>query len=79
MARVYKFEGYIVDVNEDFKDVYDFLSYLNNRLRYGHVTTFNDKTSEDFEWYDEIPINKYGCNQEDFEKFFQKGLTNTEK
>ncbi len=29
MAKIYKFDGYYVDVNGDFKDVYDFLSYAN--------------------------------------------------
>ncbi len=33
-----------------------FYLMLINKLRYGHITTFNDETSPKFEWEDHIDI-----------------------
>ncbi len=51
-----------------------FYLMLINKLRYGHITPCNDETSPKFEWEETLILNKCGAVQEDYEKYFQKGL-----
>jgi hypothetical protein len=68
MAKVYKFSGYVVDVNEE---------YSESELKY--VLEGNDLTIRHFkvdsadlgEWYDEHPLNYCKCNIAEFEKYFK--------
>lgn len=71
MAKIYKFEAYVVDVNEDFNDAEDYIDYINNRLKYGgDIVPFNIQEVK-IEWDDDIDINKMNCPIENYDKYFK--------
>lgn len=69
MAKIYKFSGYIVDVNEEYNE---------NELKY--ILEGNDLTIRHFkydsadigEWQDDNPLNYYKCDVSEFEKYFER-------
>lgn len=74
MAKLYKVELYLCDVNDEFYDKDDVLEYLNSLLEmddYFLTRIINAKESKEFEWYDNIDINYSDCNIEKFEKYFE--------
>ena len=74
MAKLYKVELYLCDVNDEFYDKDDVLEYLNSLLEmddYFLTRIINVKESKEFEWYDNIDINYSDCNIEKFEKYFE--------
>lgn len=74
MAKLYKVELYLCDVNNEFYDKDDVLEYLNSLLEmddYFLTRIINAKESKEFEWYDNIDINYSDCNIEKFEKYFE--------
>lgn len=74
MAKLYKVELYLCDVNDEFYDKDDVLEYLNSLLEmddYFLTRIINAKESKEFEWYDDIDINYSDCNIEKFKKYFE--------
>lgn len=76
MAKLYKIEGYLCDVNGDLKDAEDFRSYLDMLINRGYYTVdapidFKITESKEFEWNDNIDLNYYGCTEEDCKKYFE--------
>ena len=71
MAKIYKTEMYILDVNDDFEDIDDFLNYIEMVNKYTSILAFNKSTSNTFEWFDEIDLNQKKCSLESFEKYFK--------
>lgn len=77
MAKVYKVEMYIVDANGDY-------DYLDNEemveeiehqvdVRMDVMTRVESvKSSEEFEWDDDLAINKEAATAEDHEAYFKK-------
>lgn len=74
MAKLYKVELYLCDINDEFEDTNDVLEYLNSLLEMdGYLTnmgTTNAKESGKFEWYDNIDLNNVDCSKEECEKYF---------
>ena len=73
MAKLYKVELYLCDVNDEFYDKDDVLEYLNSLLEmddYFLTRIINAKESKEFEWYDNIDINYSDCTKEEFDKYF---------
>jgi hypothetical protein len=79
MAKVYKAEIYISDYNGEIyisdngeinDDIKNFLeSLLENR--WVGIKVSDIKESEEFEWHDDLVINKTKATTEDFEKYFK--------
>lgn len=74
MAKLYKLEGYLCDVNGEFKDVEDLSGYLHTLIDRGDLFNpidFKITESKEIEWYDDIDLNHYGCTEEDLKKYFE--------
>ena len=74
MAKLYKVELYLCDVNDVFYDKDGVLGHLNSLLEiddYFLTRIINSKESKEFEWYDDIDINYSDCPIEKFEKYFE--------
>ena len=73
MAKLYKVEGYIVDINDNYNDKTDFqheLERIFDLHDIGLVPYSIIKESREFEWYDEIDLNNRHCGFSDCEKYF---------
>ena len=73
MAKLYKVELYLCDVNDEFYDKDDVLEYLNSLLEmddYFLTRIINAKESKEFTWYDDIDLNDIDCPKEECEKYF---------
>lgn len=45
MAKIFKLTAYVVDFNDDFESVDDYVNYVNNGLKYGgDIYPFNSDT-----------------------------------
>lgn len=74
MAKLYKLEGYLCDVNGEFKDVEDFRDYLHTLIDRGYLFNpidFKITESKEIEWHDNIDLNHYGCKEKDLKKYFK--------
>ena len=76
MAKLYKIEGYLCDVNGEMKDVEDFRDYLDMLITRGYYLIdnpidFKITESKEFEWHDDIDLNYRDCTEEDCEKYFE--------
>ena len=69
MAKLYKVEMYILDVNENYSTLEDAVSdmELTSDL---NLNCFNEKVV-DIEWEDNIDINFWSCSVENFRKYFE--------
>lgn len=69
MAKIYKFSGYIVDVNEEYNE--NELKYIleGNDLTIRH---FKHDSADIGEWQDDNPLNYYKCDVSEFEKYFEE-------
>lgn len=70
MAKVHKVEFYLTDVNDMYETGEELMTEIENKLYDGFIGCPTWKTSEEFEWDDELAINKINCTKEDFEKYF---------
>ena len=70
MAKIYKFSGYIVDVNDEYRE--SELQYIleGNDMSIRH---FLVNSADIGEWHDDHPLNYYKCNISEFEKYFKEG------
>lgn len=76
MEKLHKVELYVVDYNNQFGTVDNFVNYLKDRTDcLYHVG--NNKTVE-IEWDDDIDINKINATTKDHEKYFEKEEQNDE-
>ena len=75
MAKLYKIELYLCDINDMFKDKDDVLAYLNRLLEMddylSNMGVTNAKESKEFTWYDDIDLNCIDCPKEECEKYFK--------
>ena len=71
MARIHKVELYLLDVNEDFDSVYDIMAYMTN-LKYAPSIHMASSESKEFEWDDDVIINRYNCSTEQYSSFFEE-------
>ena len=75
MAKLYKIEGYLCDVNEYFEDAEDLKDCLNiliDREYYlFNPIDFKIAESKEIEWHDDIDLNCLDCTEEDCKKYFE--------
>jgi hypothetical protein len=74
MAKIYKVEFYFTDMNDEFENGEHFKGELK-KLCYGldgMTDLINIKESEEFEWDDELLINKSDATKEDYEVYLNK-------
>ena len=65
MAKIHKVTAYIVDPNEEYdKDKIE--GVLDNYL---NATNIEVKSSKDFKWDDNLPINMVDCSVEEYKKY----------
>ena len=69
MAKVHKVSMFITDI-EGYSDVEDL---INQCLRQYDLSPNHIKveSSDEFEWDDDLPINKIYSTKEDYEKYFE--------
>lgn len=79
MARAYKMELVVVDVNGEYdnQDVNSYPTYIEGLIEEGYFVSIarklNLEVSDKFEWADDLKINKIHASNEDFEKYFLGG------
>ena len=71
MAKIYKVEMYIVDVNDEFNGIQDYIEYVNGGL-YNLSLFITKSESKKFEWDDELIVNKRCAMTDDYNEFFRK-------
>lgn len=79
MAKVYKVEMYITDVNEEFHNTYHIRPYIEDWHRWVATKVANIQESVEFEWEDDLKINKVDASIEDFEEYFKDDNTSDMK
>jgi isoleucyl-tRNA synthetase len=69
MARVYKIALYVVDYNDDYKTADEFIAeQLDNTGCL--INAVEEKTSKQFKWRDDHPLNFNNAPLEAYEKMF---------
>lgn len=71
MSKLHKLEMYIVDANGMFNSIDDILNYLDFKISDLSFVLSKSKTSE-FEWNDDLKINKVDCTIQDYEEYFKE-------
>lgn len=75
MAKLYKLEVYVTDMNDTFidgEDVVDSIEmYLGDRFG-ASVHKIKVEETKEFEWDDDLRINYRDATTEDFDKQFEK-------
>lgn len=70
MARLYKVEMYVLDINEDYYSFDDIMNDVENSVEAG-FTPFNIQEVE-FEWDDNIDLNKMNAPLEVYRNYFEE-------
>lgn len=75
MAKVYKVSLYITDYNDEYRDGEHLKSNLKEHIDdlWVGVNHLKIQESYEFEFDDELPINKINASEEDFEAYFTQG------
>lgn len=68
MAKLYKVEMYVLDVNEQYQDLDEIIDMAEMKLD-AHFNPFNIQMTE-IEWEDDIDINHFGCTVDTYRKYF---------
>lgn len=73
MAKIYKLSFYITDYNEEYEDREHLKYNLIDHIDHLGVGTdhLEIQESEEFEWDDDLIINKIDSGKEDFEVYFK--------
>ena len=71
MAKIHKVELYLLDVNEDFNSVDDIIAYMAN-MKYAPSIRVVSSESKEFEWDDDVIINRCNCSTEQYNSFFEE-------
>lgn len=72
MSKIYKLEMYVIDHN-DLYDCYDSISDVLENTTDLSRKVINESKVE-FEWNDDLPINKIDCPLEEYDKYFRDSL-----
>lgn len=76
MAKIYKVTTYIIDSNDEIRDLGYLEDYVKDRLgSWVTVKVADSKESEEFEWQDELKINSIYSISEDYEEYFKENKT----
>lgn len=71
MSKLHKLEMYIVDSSDMFNSIEDIMNYLDFKTHDLFFELSKSKTSE-FEWDDDLKINKNNCTIQDYEEYFKE-------
>ena len=71
MAKIHKVEMYLVDINEDFETLHDALNYMTNG-KYSPLLHLVTSESKEFEWDDDVIVNRCNCTNEQYNQFFEQ-------
>ncbi|MEX0598134.1 MAG: hypothetical protein WD512_16720 [Candidatus Paceibacterota bacterium] len=72
MAKVYKATIYIADPNNDVSDLIDLNDMIENELgEWKIIKVAESKESEEFNWDDDLMINKIYSQVDDYEEYFK--------
>jgi len=69
LAKIYKVSAYLIDYNDEYYDKFELSEKLED-LCVG-LDCLEIQESENFEWDDELLINKIDAEKEDFEVYFK--------
>lgn len=72
MTKIYKVSFYATDINDEYYNNEHFLSHLKEQLWNldAPIDFLKIEESKEFEWDDDLKINKINATVEDFEKYF---------
>jgi hypothetical protein len=70
MAKLYKVEMYILDINESHKDICELCDNMSIDLDLVYLQPFDQQVRQ-LDWHDEIDLNKTGCTKATYEKYFK--------
>ena len=71
MAKIYKIQGYIIDIHEEFSDE-EFKCIISNYSDY-IMRYFKSESADIGKWYDEHPLNYRNSDISVCEKYFEEG------
>lgn len=75
MAKVYKATVYYVDANDQIENKEAFKGELSHLFERGYMgradLIVGEAESNEFEWHDDIDLNKVMATKETYEKYFQ--------
>lgn len=69
MAKLYKVEMYVLDINEDYHSFDDMMNDVENSIE-ASFTPFNVQES-DIEWDDDIDLNKVDAPLKVYRDYFE--------
>jgi hypothetical protein len=70
MSKIFKGSFYYVDANNDFDTIDEFIDRLERDKYINHIDVFDKQESKEFEFDDDLKINKTDCNRKEFDKYF---------
>ena len=70
VAKIHKVELYIVDINDDFNKLEDYMNYIEN-LKYAPMHKIISSESKSFEWDDYVVVNYTDSDEKDYENFYK--------
>jgi cupin superfamily acireductone dioxygenase involved in methionine salvage len=73
MARVYKVEMYVIDYNDEIQDEQHLVEQIDhsNTLKWVSTKVSDVEKSKEFEWDDNLAINKMYPEVDELEKYFK--------
>lgn len=71
MAKIHKVEMYLIDIHEDFGTLNDALVYMTAG-KYSPLLHLVTSESKEFEWDDDVIINRCNCTNEQYNQFFEQ-------
>lgn len=69
MAVIFRFSGYLVDIGESYSEE-DIAVEIKNVLDDGIVHQLHAERSDNFEWDDDLPVNRHNCDMAHLEAYF---------
>lgn len=67
MAKLYKFTGYLLDINEVYSSPKDIIEDISPDVG----LSLHDIQEVDVDWDDDIDLNRGNCTREEKEKYFK--------
>lgn len=71
MSKIHKVEMFIVDICDDFNGLQSYIDYAEND-KYAPRLFVTKSESKEFEWDDELIINKLCATTDNYNEFFRK-------
>ena len=72
MAKLFKIETYLLDYNNDFRNIENLEDYLDWKIRYGLLEHTHIVEADIGEWDDDHPLNIVDCPEAEYEKYFKE-------